>query len=199
MPTPTPSPISAPLTLARWTRVTLLGWLLGVPLIALMATAGELLEIESAQFLVGAGMGLGVGWMQGRVLRESLGGAWRWAIVTMLVLAIPFAFFDVAKLRDWDIGYSLQWAVTVGGLLVGVVQAQLLATRFRGTTAWVPATFAGYALSVAVTNAVDAFSRSLSVGNGVKLAMFLGGVVLGGVVLGVTTGLALGRLRAVDA
>ncbi len=196
MPTPTPSPTKAPLSLARWTRVTLLGWLLGVPLIALMATAGEMLKIESAQFLVGAGMGLGVGWMQGRALRESLGGPWRWAIATMLVLAIPFAFFDVAKLRAWDIGYSLQWAVTVGGLLVGVVQAQLLSMRFRGTTPWIPATFAGYALSVAVTNGVDAFSRSLSVGNGVKLAMFLSGVVLGGVVLGVTTGLAIRQMRA---
>lgn len=177
----------------------MLGWLLGVPLIALMATAGEMLKIESAQFLVGAGMGLGVGWMQGRALRPTLGGAWRWASATMLVLAIPFAFFDVAKLREWDIGYSLQWAVTVGGLLVGMAQAQLLATRFRGTMAWIPATFAGYALSVAVTNGVDAFSRSLSVGNGMKLAMFLGGVVLGGVVLGLTTGWAMGRLRAVDA
>lgn len=197
--TPTPSPTTAPISTAHWTRVTLLGWLLGVPLIALMATAGEMLKIESAQFLVGAGMGLGVGWMQGSALRATLGGAWRWAIATMLVLAIPFAFFDVAKLRAWDIGYSLQWAVTVGGLLVGMVQAQLLATRLRGTTAWIPATFAGYALSVAVTNGVDAFSRSLSVGNGVKLAMFLGGVVLGGVVLGLTTGWAVGRLRAVDA
>jgi hypothetical protein len=70
-PSPTPSPTTAPISLAHWTRVTLLGWLLGVPLIALMATAGEALEIESAQFLVGAGMGLGVGWMQGRALRDS--------------------------------------------------------------------------------------------------------------------------------
>lgn len=170
-----------------------------MPLIALMATAGEAREIESAQFLVGAGMGLGVGWMQGRALRPTLGGAWRWAVATMLVLAMPFAFFDVAKLRAWDIGYSLQWAVTVGGLFVGMVQAQLLATRCRGTTAWIPATFAGCALSVAVTNGVDAFSRSLSVGNAVKLAMFVGGVVLGGVVLGVTTGLAMRRIRLMAA
>jgi hypothetical protein len=166
-----------------------------VPLIALMASAGELLEIESAQFLVGAGMGLGVGWMQGRVLRATLGGAARWTLATTLALAIPFAFFDVAKLREWENGYSLQWAVTAGGVLVGVAQARLLAARFRGSAAWILASVVGWGLSVAVTNGVDAFGRSLAVGNGVKLALFLGGVVLGGTVLGLATGSAMRWLR----
>ncbi len=176
-------------------RVTLLGWLLGVPLIALMASLGEALEIESAQFLVGAGMGLGVGWLQGRALRPVLGDAWRWAFATMCALALPFAFFDVAKLREWDIAYSLPWAVTVGGLLVGLVQRQLLARRLHGATAWIPASFVGWMSSVLVTTGVDAMSRSTSLGNGVKLALFLGGVVLGGLVLGVVSGVGLRRLR----
>jgi len=182
-------------SLSRWSTATLLGWLLGVPLIALLAAAGEAVHIESAQSLVGAGMGVGVGLCQAHALREVLGARWRWVLATTIALAVPFVGYDIAKVRAWDITYSLQWAVMIGGPLVGVVQSRLLARRFGGTWWWIPASALGWSLSVALVNALDRFGRSLDVSGLVKLAVFAGGVILGGLVLGLSTGAVLRRLR----
>ena len=44
-----------------WLRATVAGWLLGVPLIVALALLGEAVGVGGAQFLVGVGMGAGLG------------------------------------------------------------------------------------------------------------------------------------------
>lgn len=63
------------MTLARWIRATWVGWLAGIPMVALFALFGEVVGIGGAQILVGAGMGAAVGIAQGRALRTTLGRA----------------------------------------------------------------------------------------------------------------------------
>ena len=79
-----------------WLRATALGWLLGVPLIVALALLGEAVGIGGAQFLVGAGMGAGLGLTQGRVIRTVLPGSAPWFWSCVLGLAVPFAAVDVA-------------------------------------------------------------------------------------------------------
>ena len=56
------------MSLSRWVRATWLGWLLGIPLIVVLALLAEGVGVGGAQVCVGAGMGLGVGFMQRRAL-----------------------------------------------------------------------------------------------------------------------------------
>ena len=55
-----------------WILATWVGWLLGIPIIIVLALIGEAVHIGGAQFLVGAGMGTGIGLMQALVIRRTL-------------------------------------------------------------------------------------------------------------------------------
>jgi hypothetical protein len=54
----------------RWLRATFLGWLLGFLLILAGSVIGDLVELGGGQFIVGIGMGAGVGYTQGRTLGQ---------------------------------------------------------------------------------------------------------------------------------
>lgn len=67
----------------RWVRATWAGWLLGIPLLILLALLGEALGIGGAQVFVGVGIGTGVGVAQARALRRHLASStpWFWSCV----------------------------------------------------------------------------------------------------------------------
>lgn len=46
--------------------------MLGIPFVAALALLGEAVGIGGIQVLVGLGMGAGIGWMQGRLMRGVL-------------------------------------------------------------------------------------------------------------------------------
>lgn len=175
----------------RWLRATWGGWLLGIPCVIALALAGEALGIGGSQVLVGAGMGAGVGFMQGRVIREVIGKAGPWAWSTTVGLALPFLVFDLAKAagREWP--FSLYPCVAVGGLIAGAWQARLLRPHFRGTGSWVAASAVGWSLSAGAAALADAGRVSQSVRGLAGALLFLGIVALGGLVLGIVTGAAL--------
>ena len=56
-------------TYVRWIRATSLGWLIGFALVIVLALAWDMLG-GGAQFMVGVGMGAGVGYMQSRMIGE---------------------------------------------------------------------------------------------------------------------------------
>lgn len=180
--------------LRRWVRATWGGWLLGIPCIIAFALAGEAVGIGGSQVLVGAGMGAGVGLMQGRVMRGVLGKAAPWAWSTAIGLALPFLVFDLAKAagREWP--FSLYICVAVGGLIVGAWQARLLRPYFRGTGSWVAASAVGWSLSAGAAALADSGRVSQSVRGIAGALLFLGIVAFGGLVLGLVTGVALARL-----
>src|SRR5262249_37195848 len=88
--------------LDQWVRATWVGWVLGIPLVALFALAGEIARIGGAQVLVGAGMGTGVGIMQGRVVRRLGSGTVRWVLSCAVGLAFPFLLIDILKKAGID-------------------------------------------------------------------------------------------------
>jgi hypothetical protein len=175
----------------QWVRATWLGWLLGIPIIVALALAGEALGIGGAQVIVGAGMGAGVGLMQGRMMRSILPkwGAWVWSCV--VGLAAPFLVTDVAKVSGWNVAYVLFVSVAAGGLIVGGWQAIILRARFRKTLWWVVASALGWTLAAGTSAFADSLSRSHALRGLSGALAYLGVVASGGLVLGLVTGVCL--------
>lgn len=189
------STASDPRLLGPWIRATGAGWALGVPLVILLALAGESLGIGPLQFPVGLGMGLGIGIMQGRVVRNLLGAAapWRWSCA--LGLALPFLTADLAQLAGRPLPYSLYLAVALGGLIVGIWQALLLRRRFSRVGWWLVASVAGWSLAAGLGAVADGLPRSHAVRGIWGALAYLGIVAGGGLVLGVVTGLVFPWMR----
>ena len=179
----------------RWLRATLLGWLLGLPLIILMALAGEAIGLGGSQVLVGAGMGAGVGFMQGRALRRTLGTAVPWFWSTTVGLAMPFLAVDLAALTGRALPYSLYVAIGCAGLIAGGWQAILLRPHLAWSGWWIPASVLGWTAAAGTTALADSLTRSHAIRGLPGAALYLALVALGGLVLGGISGPTLAWLH----
>lgn len=187
--------LNSPHLLGQWIRVTWAGWALGVPCIIALALAGEAVGMGGSQVLVGAGMGAGVGLMQGRALKDVLHAFAPWFWSCIIGLSAPFWVTDIAQAMDRAIPYSLEAYVALGGLIVGVWQWRLLRVRFNQAGWWVLASALGWSLA-----AVAAALANAQPLRGIWGALlFLAIAVAGGLILGFVTGLALVRLRREEA
>ena len=177
--------------LVQWVRATWVGWLLGIPLIIVLALIGEAIGIGGAQFLVGAGMGIGVGLRQGRVMRSMINKSAPWIWSCVVGLAFPFLLIDVSKIFGFDLPYSLQYSIAFGGLIAGLWQALLLRSRFHQTWSWVAMSALGWTLAAGTAAMADYISK-LRLLHGIWGALaFLGIVAVGGLVLGLVTVVSL--------
>jgi hypothetical protein len=174
-----------------WARATWIGWVLGVPLIILLALLGEAVGIGGAQVLVGAGMGAGIGLMQGRAIRGVLHRFIPWFWSCVVGLAVPFLATDIIKAMGREFAYSPYAAVALGGLFVGAWQAVILRSHLRKTGWWVVASVLGWTLAAGTAAGADYLSHSQSFRGLLGALTYLGIVAIGGLVLGLVTGIAL--------
>jgi len=163
-----------------WVRVTMWGWLIGLVLVVGMAIVWDVFG-GGAQFMVGVGMGAGVGYMQARVAKAWTGGIRPWLWTSVIGMGAPFIVSDIGSAAGVAALYSLPVCVLVGGLLTGALQRRLLRPRFERTSWWIPACVVGWGLPAAA--AASGFSdllppafRLLS-----TIVIFFGGLVLGAV------------------
>lgn len=175
----------------RWVRATWFGWLLGIPIIIVLALAGEAVGIGGAQVLVGAGMGTGIGFTQGRMIRSLLPKWGAWMCSCVVGLAVPFLVTDLARASGRNVGYSLFVAIAAGGLIAGGWQAIILRARFRKTLLWVVASALGWTLAAATSAVADPVSRLPALRGLWGALVYLGIVAAGGLVLGLVTGVCL--------
>ncbi len=175
----------------RWVRGTFAGWLLGFVFIILAAIAGDLIGMGQgeSQFIVGIGMGAGVGYAQGRVARQWFGATWRWTSASVIGMGVPFVASDLASAVWSEFSFSLPLVVVIGGLLVGLLQRRILCSHSDRANWWVPACVAGWTLA-AGTAAVSGVLPS-GPSDPWLVILNVGVILLGGVVLGVVTGGAL--------
>lgn len=180
--------------LRQWIRATFAGWILGIPLIIALALVGEAAGIGGVQVIVGVGMGAGVGLMQGRVMRTVLGkfGPWFWSSV--VGLGLPFFMADIAGVVRWDSPYSLYLAVILAGLIVGIIQAFILHSRFYNTGWWIVGSVVGWSMASATVALADTLPRAHSLRGVWGALAYLAIVAAGGLVLGIITGISLVRL-----
>ena len=179
------------MTVASWTRATWFGWLLGIPCTILLALAGEAVGIGGHQVLVGAGMGCGVGLLQGRAVKRFRLDAIPWFCSCTAGLAAPFLASDVGHGLGATWKYSLPACVAIGGVVVGVWQAALLRKEFSGTIWWVVGSALGWSLAGVTAASADTLVRSHSIRGLAGAGAYLGLVAVGGLILGVVTGLVL--------
>jgi hypothetical protein len=182
------------MTVRRWARATWLGWIAGVPLIALFALVGEGLGIGGAQALVGAGMGTGVGMLQSRALRNILDRPKWWAWSCAIGLTLPFLVFDLLRVAGHKSSYSVQLAVASGGVAAGLWQAYLLRSRVRQAGWWIMISAFGWTLAALAAASADTITRGHAVRGVGGALLYLGIVGIGGLILGASTGVGLVRL-----
>ena len=175
----------------RWVRATWLGWLLGIPIIIMLALIGEAMGIGGSQALVGAGMGTGVGLMQWRVVRDVVHKSTPWFWSSVFGLALPFLLADISKMAAWGVEYSLPLCVTLGGVIAGGLQALILNARFRRTWLWVVGSALGWTCAALAALVADSPQRYFSLRGIWGALVFLAVVAGGGLCLGLVTGLCL--------
>jgi hypothetical protein len=174
-----------------WILATWLGWLLGIPTVALLALGAEAVGLGGLQVFVGAGMGLGVGLLQARIVRRFGVPALRWIAATTGGLALPFLMWDFAAAAGTAWTYQLAACVATGGLMAGIAQAVLLRHRLAGSVAWVLPSILGWGLSGVLATAGDLLLKRHAIRGVAGALLYLALMALPGGVLGFITGRAL--------
>ena len=174
-----------------WVRATWARWLIGLPLIVVLALIGEAVGIGGSQVLVGVGMGAGTGLMQGRVIRKTVQKSVPWFWTSVVGLGSPFLVADISNAAGWGLVYSLPASVAAGGIIAGGWQSRILQPRDRKKWMWVAASALGWTLAGGAALVAGDLSRSHSL-RGIRGAVvFLGVTAGGGLVLGLVTGICL--------
>lgn len=130
--------------LLSWTKATCYGWFLGFLLVVLLTLVADALG-GTVQWVVGVGMGGGVGYMQGRRIGRWIERPRRWALASALGMGAPFGVWDIGAARGVDLPWALPASIFLGGLLVGTLQWALLRPVSRRAIWWLPACAAGWA------------------------------------------------------
>ena len=179
-------------TLKKWVTATFLGWLIGFTLIVVLAVILDTIGIGNVQFFVGTGMGLGVGFMQWRILKRFFNGDKKWIWYAVLGLTIPFLFFDIISLLfSYSSGsYFIPLSTGLGGLIAGLLQFRILRTYYPKAKFWIYASFLGW-VSAALTVVIMDFISLLNIANWIGFSINITLILGGGVVLGLITGLFL--------
>lgn len=166
--------------LTKWLVATTLGWLLGFVFVIVLAVVWDTLG-GGAQFMVGVGMGAGVGWTQSRILRPWLPPL-PWLLVSTLGMGVPFLVQDIANGAGGDWPNLLVLYVGPGACLVAILQGFQLRRRFGSMGYWLPACIVGWLLPVGLM-ALHDLDLIGGLGGGVLhlTGMFLGGLLLGAV------------------
>lgn len=179
----------------RWVRMTWLGWMLGIVLTIVAALAGEAVGWSESQAVVGAGMGAGVGIMQGRVFAGFPLSRGAWAVASSAGLAAPFLVFDVLRGAGYEPPYSLYVSVAMGGFTAGFWQSNLLRSTVRRPWMWALGSLAGWSLAAASVAAADRLPKVLSLRGLSGAAIYLAVTLGGGLLLGLVTGFLMHRLN----
>jgi len=177
---------------AKWVTSTFLGWLLGFILILVLSVILDTISIENIQFFTGTGMGLGVGYMQWRIIRRISIDDKRWIWYSVIGLTIPFLIFDLINLLfGYSLGaYMIPVCTGLGGLTTGLLQFRILRASSLRAKLWIFASFVGW-VSAALTVLSMDYIRILEINNWIGFAINITLILGGGVVLGFITGLFL--------
>lgn len=175
----------------RWVTATFLGWTAGFVLAILLIIGVESAGLREVQFPLALGMGLGVGFVQARALTAVRQLRRRWVLATAAGLAAPFLVADFARHLELNLPYSLPAFVAIGGFCVSVFQFQLLRNLVRRPVLWLVLTPLGWLLAASTVAFNDRYLPKIPGILGALL--FVGIILLGGLLLGITGAGVLAR------
>jgi hypothetical protein len=173
---------------AKWIKTTFFGWFLGIILILVLSSLFDAIGIEGFQFFLGIGIGAGVGFMQGRLLRTTAFVNKPWLWTSIIGMGLPFMISDLLILcGDLSLGsYYIPVCIASGSVLVSVLQYLYLKKASSKAMFWILGCSLGWMLAGITVFAVDYTMRIIDhvmVGFFVNLSLILGG----GAVLGLVT------------
>jgi len=169
----------------RWVGANVVGWLLGFVLVVVLAEAWEFIG-GGAQFMVGAGMGAGVGVLQGRVIGPWVTSSRQWFLASTIGMGAPFLLWDVGVGLGMNWPLSLWVCVLSGSMLVGLLQQRLFRPYRPRVRWWVAACVIGWMIPEGVIVLSD---LGLLPGRWEYLSVAV--IFFGGTILGAVTGVAL--------
>lgn len=164
----------------RWVGANIIGWLIGFVLVIVLAQAWELIG-GGAQFMVGVGMGAGVGVLQSRVIAPWVTSARSWFLASMIGMGTPFLLWDIG------VGLGMNWPLSTlicvlsGSLFVGILQHRLFRPYRPRVKWWVAACVVGWIIPEGIIVLSD---LGLLPGRWDLLSiavLFFGGIIVGGV------------------
>lgn len=175
-------------SVVKWTKATFFGWFLGIILILVLSSSFDAVGIEGFQFFLGLGVGTGVGFMQGRVLRTMGFVNKHWLLTSIVGMGLPFIIFDLLNIYgglSLD-SYYIPVCVAAGSVMVSVLQFIYLKRFSPKAARWIFSCTVGWILAGVMVFAINYTwgIKQPMVGFFVNLSLILGG----GVVLGLTTG-----------
>ncbi len=171
-----------------WLRATFLGWVIGFFLVIGLVLIWDAIGVGSSQFMIGVGMGAGVGFMQGRAAKGWLDSPKQWLTMSAIGMGAPFVVFDIFKVLNYKLPYSLPISIAAGGLLTGLLQMRLLPRRSAKMNLWPVAGFAGWALAGGASSLADSLRFVSNVTGVLGALLYILIVLAGGVILGTVTG-----------
>ncbi len=152
---------------------------------------------------MGAGIGGGIGWVQWKLLKRHLSVSMKWISTSAIAFALSelvagLALWAIGSTRDLDLdsqGLFIYFLIyTVGGALAGLMQITLLKRKVLNPRIWVIASSAGWGfvfLFMLFTYFV--YVHFSGTGNlAIRYVLLL--ILIGGVLLGVITGLGMKRM-----
>ena len=190
---------------SRWILASIGGLFLG-PLVQAVATSAIVPALlpekpVMALFPLDLSLGLTIGVLQALVLRRHLARVWIWAVATGAGVAAAevVAGFVLHDIMGLEFGFyrsplpeALAALAIVGvtlGACVGSAQWLVLYQAGYRSLLWIPVTIAGFTAAIAVADYL-AVPEALFL----SLLGLLAGLILGGVLYGLPTGLLLTRL-----
>ena len=177
----------------RWVLMTFLGWLIGFVLVLCLSVLFDGMGLEGFQFILGAGMGAGVSFMQWRLLKQQ-GMDLRWVWFAVIGLSLPLLVYDLLDelgIYHQDGNTIVRVCIALGGLLAGILQYTLFKTEHNRL--WIAASLLGWSLAGMVVFAMD-YTTRLSASNLIIFLINLLCILGGGVVLGWITEWFLRRI-----
>lgn len=177
--------------LILWVAANSAGWVLGIVVVVMLGEVAESIHIGDAVYL-GLGMGWTVGAAQWLAGRKWFGATSRWMWASTIGMTVPFLFADLALMQNGGLSkYVLPALAGVGGFLSGLLQRNSLRSHFEKADRWVVVSAVAWMCPALLVSFVAVRGHP---NTALEMARNLGSSLLGGVVLGATTGGALARL-----
>ncbi len=186
------------ITFKKWVLINFAGWFMGIVLVLTLSVLFDSLHIEGWQFIVGVGMGLGVGFAQWLALRKAILVTKKWIWFTVLGLAAPFLIFDfISHFGGQSIGdYYIFICVAIGGIAVGLLQQHLLKKHIADSQNWALTNIVGWMLAVLAFSAIN-YTKQIHIGNLGLFFLNLTLMLVGGPILGYLTGISLKKITSI--
>jgi hypothetical protein len=172
--------------LQKWVTANGIGWLVGsIGAIILSHLVVNIFYPKETNLIIGLCIGAGVGYAQWFVLKGMFKISSLWGLVCTVCMGIPFIAFVIMdengyKFSSFQGDYEFLYRLIFGlimGLVVGLLQIQFLKSYFKRAAWWIVASSIGWGICFLASS--------------VPMPFAMLGILVGGVLLGLITGLGI--------